>query len=875
MTPEEWGAIKALLGELGTLSPGEREARLRALPPAQAAIVRPFLDVDTGVVAFPAVPGVPETQREEVLAGRYRIERPLGRGGMGTVDLAHDLRLDCPVAIKRLRNLWLPDGEALRRLVHEARALAALDHPHVARVRDVIETSPPALVMEYVDGTTLSDWLASPRQAAAVLTVLRQVVEAVAYAHARGVVHCDLKPGNVLVTRGGDAKVVDFGIAQMQQTSVTLTGDTTVAPAFTPRYAAPEVKQGARPLPASDVYSLGVLVEEMVDDCARAGAPLPAHAAQALRRASAAALATEANGRPRDGAAFLALLPGAAPAGVDSWRTRAATALIVLGTCVSGGVAVTGDGGSASLSTASSGAPALAVVARVDDAAVGTVSAAAADLLRRSLGSFTQARLVTADVPAFKDDVETLVKELRFTGLTYVLVPSVSPSADGVRVSVAVRRASDGGVVHTVTASGAPDAMGAIVRRLSGQLREWLGEGGAPASAGPAYEPSARTLGEYSQARQYVERPDKPEALALARGLLERAVEREPEFAAAQAELARVLVLQYRERRDPALIVQAQAASGKAMRLDPGLVEARIAHATTLQATGQRADAIAELRQVVSLAPSNDRAMRLLGQLEAASGQVDEGVRTLRTVVERFPSWPNYRALGTVLFDAGRYAEAEQQYRECTALQPDNPFALQLLGAALQKQKKDAEAVRAYERALGIRPSAAAYTNLGTYQYGLGDLKAAERAYRKAVELRPQDALMQRNLSDALRAQGRAVDAREGYARAADLAEAEIRVNPQDQTALSIAAYTWARAGNCELSDAHSTRIESATSPQVDGLIDVANARLICGSTTRALANLEAIRTEGVDLSNVLEQDVAASAPREVRQIVARQLDPK
>jgi Flp pilus assembly protein TadD len=281
------------------------------------------------------------------------------------------------------------------------------------------------------------------------------------------------------------------------------------------------------------------------------------------------------------------------------------------------------------------------------------------------------------------------------------------------------------------------------------------------------------------------------------------------------------------------------------------------------------------LRQVRALAPSNDRAMRLLGQLEASSGQVDEGVRTLRTVVERFPNWPNYRALGTVLFNAGRYVEAEQQYRECTALQPDNPFALQLLGASLQKQKKDGEAVRAYERALAIQPSAAAYTNLGTYQYGLGDLKAAERAYRKAVELRPQDPLMQRNLSDALRAQGRAVDARDGYARAANLAEAELRVNPQDQTALSTAAYSWARAGNCELSDGHSARIESATSPQVDGLIDVANARLICGSITRALANLEAIRTEGVDLSNVLEQDVAASAPREVRQIVARQLDPK
>ncbi|BCS31199.1 hypothetical protein TBR22_A03990 [Luteitalea sp. TBR-22] len=871
LTPEAWGDIKELLAELGTLSPGEREARLQSLPADRVARLQPFLDVDTGVVVPPATPGVPPTQAEEILAGRYRIERPLGRGGMGTVDLAHDLTLDCPVAIKRLSNLWLPDAEARRRLVREARALAALNHPHVARVHDVIDSSPPALVMEYVEGETLVDWLELPRAARTVIGVLRQVVEAVAYAHTRGVIHCDLKPGNVLVTPDDRAKVVDFGIAQMQRTaSTTRVGDTTVAPAFTPRYAAPEVKQGARPVPASDVYSLGVLVDEVVDECAKAGAPLPPPLAQALRRASQAACVTEADRRPRDGAAFLAMLPTvAAPDAAAGWRTRAASAVLVLSGCISGGLAVTGDGSALRPASLGGGKPiVVAVVPRVDDASASTISAAAADFLRRSLGTLTRARLVTADVPAFKDDVDTLVKDLRFEGLTYVFVPSVAPTATGVRVSVAVRRAAGGGVVQTFTEEGPSSALGAITGRLASQVRAWLNEPARP-PGGPVYEPSARALGEYSQARQYLERPDKPEAFQLARELLERAVEREPEFAAAHAELSRVLVLQYRARRDAALLVQAQAAAGKAMRLDPGLVEARLAHATTLQATGQRADAISELQQILKVAPTHDRAMRLLGQLQAASGAMDDGVRTLREVIALHPSWQNYRALGTVLYDAGRYAEAEQEYRECVALQPDNPFAHQLLGAALQKQNRDAEAVREYERALAIQPSAPAYTNLGTYQYGLGDLKAAERAYRKAVEIAPQDPLMQRNLSDALRAQGRAREAREGYQRAAELAEAELRVNPQDQTAQSLAAYAWARAGNCELSNVPSTRIESAPSPSVDGLIDVVNARLICGVVPQALVDLRAIAAAGVSLSGVLERDVEEAAPRPVRQFVA------
>ena len=121
-------------------------------------------------------------------------------------------------------------------------------------------------------------------QPAAVLAAIHQIVDAVAYAHSRGVVHCDIKPRNVVVTPESQVKVIDFGIALMWSAVATVTSDGTRVKRYTPRYAAPEVIRGATPTRASDVYSLGVLIDDVIDACREADAPLPAPLAAALAR---------------------------------------------------------------------------------------------------------------------------------------------------------------------------------------------------------------------------------------------------------------------------------------------------------------------------------------------------------------------------------------------------------------------------------------------------------------------------------------------------------------------------------------------------------------------------------------------------------------
>jgi eukaryotic-like serine/threonine-protein kinase len=189
--------------------------------------------------------------------GPYDIVSPLGRGGMGEVYRAHDARLGRDVAIKVLPKELAADPDRLRRFEHEARAIAALNHPHICQIHDV---GPGYLVLEYIDGAPLC----GPLPAAEAVRLALQISDALQVAHQKGILHRDLKPANILVTSDGRAKVLDFGLAKSMTAAqdVTLTSDGTVA--GTAAYMSPEQAQGKLLDARSDVFSLGAVLYEMV-----------------------------------------------------------------------------------------------------------------------------------------------------------------------------------------------------------------------------------------------------------------------------------------------------------------------------------------------------------------------------------------------------------------------------------------------------------------------------------------------------------------------------------------------------------------------------------------------------------------------------------
>ncbi len=202
------------------------------------------------------------TEQMETIGGRYRLGDRLGAGGMGEVFVAHDLRLDREVALKLLRADLAQQAGMRARVVAEARLAARLTHPHVVGVLDTGEQDGrPFVVMERLSGRTLRDELADgPMPPERVRDVGLQVLRALAAAHELGIVHRDVKPGNILDAGVGTWKVADFGIAKWVHADETLTGTGELL--GSPSYLAPERIDGQQAGPASDLYAVGVLLYE-------------------------------------------------------------------------------------------------------------------------------------------------------------------------------------------------------------------------------------------------------------------------------------------------------------------------------------------------------------------------------------------------------------------------------------------------------------------------------------------------------------------------------------------------------------------------------------------------------------------------------------
>ncbi|MGH8240395.1 MAG: serine/threonine-protein kinase, partial [Steroidobacteraceae bacterium] len=255
------------------------DSQFDALKPQLRALLARAAEVETSdflatlpSVALEATPATDESGRT---IGAYRLVRELGRGGMGSVWLAErvDGLIDRPVALK-LPHLIAHSGLA-ERMARERAILAALNHPHIARLYDagLGDDGQPYLALEYVAGRPLDVHCRSgdngqPLDLRARLRLFLQVVNAVAYAHGKLIIHRDLKPANILVTAEGEVRLLDFGIAKLLEDGVAHDSALTeLGPrALTPDYASPEQIRGEPLTVAADVYALGVLLYELLTD---------------------------------------------------------------------------------------------------------------------------------------------------------------------------------------------------------------------------------------------------------------------------------------------------------------------------------------------------------------------------------------------------------------------------------------------------------------------------------------------------------------------------------------------------------------------------------------------------------------------------------
>jgi serine/threonine protein kinase len=199
----------------------------------------------------------------QTILSQYRVEEFIASGGMGAVYRVWDIQRNVPLAMKVLQHDLVDDPTVLKYFHREARALKNLTHPNIVPFYGLFQTEDLTFILEeYIDGPTLRDILRkSPKgmDVSDAMKYIKALCSALGYAHSRGVVHCDIKPGNVMINSGGQVYLADFGIARHAQSTTT-----TIASAGTPAYMAPEQIRGEEVTPATDVYELGVLFYELL-----------------------------------------------------------------------------------------------------------------------------------------------------------------------------------------------------------------------------------------------------------------------------------------------------------------------------------------------------------------------------------------------------------------------------------------------------------------------------------------------------------------------------------------------------------------------------------------------------------------------------------
>ena len=291
VSPQDWQRAKSLLPIAAGLEGRERARLIESRFPEEPKLRTELLsllevhDKVKGALSSEQItlisgsqttqpPTVPASRAEQVMQvgaayGPYHVVRLIGAGGMGQVYLANDVRLERRVALKSLAGSWLNSPTARQRLMREARTAAALSHPNIVTLFDVVDNEQCLLlVMEYVEGRTAAALVEDGRiPLGHALRITKQICEALIYAHDRGFIHCDLKPSNIQVTPEGIAKVLDFGLSRAKYDHYEIDPDLAKAGLVligTPPYMPPERLLKGTVGVSGDIYSLGVTLFEMV-----------------------------------------------------------------------------------------------------------------------------------------------------------------------------------------------------------------------------------------------------------------------------------------------------------------------------------------------------------------------------------------------------------------------------------------------------------------------------------------------------------------------------------------------------------------------------------------------------------------------------------
>jgi serine/threonine protein kinase/tetratricopeptide (TPR) repeat protein len=816
----------------------------------------------------------------------YRVLSELGRGGWGVVYKAEDLRLGRAVALKFLNASHQTTPNELERFRREARAACALSHPNLCTIYDVGEyQGQPFIVMEYLEGETLKSLIgAQPLSEHRLLDIAFQTSTALEATHKQGIIHRDIKPANIFVTRQGQVKILDFGLAKPippELSGTHMLSETLTVPGTllgTPAYLSPEHIRGDEVDARSDLFSFGAVLYEaatgsrpfegqtvgmVLDQILNRDPPSPADLNPSLSAGWDPLLRKTLAKRPEDRyqsasdlRSDLENLGQSSPHVIRQplarrtvLRLAGITFLLLFSLFF-----LLFDFPSSWFSSMPDQRH-VAVLPFVNVSAGATNQAfcdGLVETLTSRLTQFEQSEGLLWVVPTTEvreSGIQSPSKAHRALGVNLVVTGSIQRDEAGLtRVTMnlidavtrrqlrsAVLDYSQGGSLHGLQDHAISELAGMLGLEIPpGFLR-----------AGTTRNPGAFEY--YLQGLGYLQRYEQVENVDSAIELFLRALQADPDYASAHAGLAEAYWRKFEISRDARLVNDALVHCRAALDLDGESAPASVTRGKIYLGTGRFEEARQQFRRIVEMQPLHAEAH--IGQASAleALNRPEEAERAYRTAIQLKPDyWGGYNELGYFYYRQGRYSEAAEQFTHVVQLTPDNSRGFSNLGAMHHLMGSHEEAAANFRRSLDLYPNADAYSNLGTILIFQARYREAASMLEKAVEIQPGDYAHWGNLGQAYRqSEAGREKAKQALEKAASLAEQELAVNPGDALAMSRLAVYRAQLGDYGAALEQQRRASEMTPDDATVLFKSALVLELAGNRDQALKTIAAAVERG------------------------------